>query len=187
MIGEINHAQLNLLDSHDTARALWILDEDESALRLCALFQMTMPGAPCIYYGDEIGLAAGDDPDCRGAFPWNQQERWNQGLLEFYRQITAMRHKYPVLRTGTFTPLFARDRLYAFRRQLEQKQAIVFFNTDTRIISQTLALQKKVEVRDILQVWPRTANRLYQVRGQSLELMLPAREAVVLMCDAGVM
>lgn len=183
---QINHAQLNLLDSHDTARALWILDEDESALRLCALFQMTMPGAPCIYYGDEIGLAAGDDPDCRGAFPWNQQERWNQGLLEFYRQITAMRHKYPVLRTGTFTPLFARDRLYAFRRQLEQKQAIVFFNTDTRIISQTLALQKKVEVRDILQVWPRTANRLYQVRGQSLELMLPAREAVVLMCDAGV-
>src|SRR5690606_16330541 len=48
---EINHVQLNLFDSHDTARALWLMGEDVSALKLCVLYQMTMPGAPCIYYG----------------------------------------------------------------------------------------------------------------------------------------
>jgi glycosidase len=52
------------MDSHDTARTLWTVGEDESALRLCALFQMTMPGAPCIYYGDEIGMTGANDPFC---------------------------------------------------------------------------------------------------------------------------
>ena len=66
---EINLAQLNLIDSHDTPRALWLMGEDKSALRLAVLLQMTLPGAPCIYYGDEIGLSAGGDPDCRGAVP----------------------------------------------------------------------------------------------------------------------
>jgi neopullulanase len=55
-------SQLNLMDSHDTARTLWTVNEDKSALQLCTLFQMTMPGAPCIYYGDEIGLTGATDP-----------------------------------------------------------------------------------------------------------------------------
>jgi len=66
---EITLAQLNLLDSHDTARVLWMVQEDECAVRLAALLQMTLPGAPCIYYGSEIGMTGGHDPDCRGAFP----------------------------------------------------------------------------------------------------------------------
>jgi cyclomaltodextrinase / maltogenic alpha-amylase / neopullulanase len=45
---QVTYAQLNLLDSHDTARALWLMGEDQSALRLCVLCQMTMPGAPCV-------------------------------------------------------------------------------------------------------------------------------------------
>jgi len=52
----VTQTQLNLLDSHDTARFLTIARGDESALRLATLFQMTYPGAPCIYYGDEIGM-----------------------------------------------------------------------------------------------------------------------------------
>ena len=71
---DVVQAQLNLMDSHDTARTLWTVDGDESALRLSTLFQMTMPGAPCIYYGDEIGMSGGHDPDCRGAFPWQDED-----------------------------------------------------------------------------------------------------------------
>ena len=67
---EVAQSQLNLLDSHDTARTLWTVGDDESALRLCTLFQMTMPGAPCIYYGDEIGMTGATDPFSRAAFPW---------------------------------------------------------------------------------------------------------------------
>ena len=59
---QVNYTQLNLLDSHDTARALWLMGDDQSALGLCVLLQMTMPGAPCIYDGDEIGLRAAQAP-----------------------------------------------------------------------------------------------------------------------------
>lgn len=65
---EVTHAQFNLLDSHDTARLPWIVGEDESAVRLSILFQMTMPGAPCLYYGTEVGMTGCRYPTARGAF-----------------------------------------------------------------------------------------------------------------------
>ena len=58
----VTSVMLNLLDSHDMARFLTLARGDKSALRLATLFQMTYPGAPSIYYGDEIGLAGGHDP-----------------------------------------------------------------------------------------------------------------------------
>ena len=64
-------AQLNLLGSHDTPRMRTILGDDLAGVRLATLIQMTLPGTPCLYYGDEVGLAGGKDPDCRGAFPWD--------------------------------------------------------------------------------------------------------------------
>ena len=97
---EVAQAQMNLMDSHDTARTLWTVGDDESALRLCTLFQMTMPGAPCIYYGDEIGMTGANDPFSRGAFPWHDTTQWNQDLLDFFRRAIALRNQHAVLRTG---------------------------------------------------------------------------------------
>src|SRR5439155_11261662 len=54
---EVTEVQLNLLDSHDTARFLTMAKGDETALRLATMMQMVYPGAPCIYYGNEIGMA----------------------------------------------------------------------------------------------------------------------------------
>ena len=170
----VNHAQLNLLDSHDTARALWIMGEDRSALRLCALFQMTMPGAPCIYYGDEIGLSAGDDPLCREAFPWDDQGRWDTDLLDFYRQATALRHRYPVLRAGTFEPLYAEGTVYAFRRTLETEQAIVVFNADEG----EARVRLDVEAGTYTQVWPGGGS--WTNDDEHIDVTVPGREAVVL-------
>ena len=70
---QVNYTQLNLLDSHDTARALWLMGDDQSALGLCVLLQMTMPGAPCIYDGDEIGLRAAQAPPAAPLFPRRTQ------------------------------------------------------------------------------------------------------------------
>ncbi len=70
---EVTEVQLNLLDSHDTARFLTMARGDVTALKLATLFQMTYPGAPSIYYGDEIGLEGRRDPDSRRAFPWDPQ------------------------------------------------------------------------------------------------------------------
>lgn len=176
---EVNYVQLNLLDSHDTARALWILGEDKNALKLCALFQMTMPGAPCIYYGDEIGLSGGDDPHCRQAFPWQAEDTWDRELLAFYRQAIALRHRYPVLRTGSFQMLYAEGSLYAFYRRLDHQEALVVFNAATEPAGVKMAVPQ-VRAGAFSQAWPAGDDLPYSLEQGQLEATVPAREALVL-------
>ncbi len=175
----INYAQLNVLDSHDTARALWIMGDDTSALRLCVLFQMTMPGAPCIYYGDEIGLSSPGDPHSRGAFPWGAEDRWNRDLLAFYRRATALRHRLPALRTGSFQVLHAAGSVYAFHRVLDGQEALVAFNADTLPATVTVAAPGHAS-RRLVQAWPEGEERSYTVKHGQVELTIPPREALVL-------
>ena len=127
---EVVCSQLNLLDSHDMARAQWIMGDDTEALRQAVLFLMTMPGAPCIYYGDEIGLSSDGDPYCREAFP-DEASEWDTDLLAFYRDATALRHRHEVLRTGEVEWLHAGTRTVAFRRTLPGQEAIIAFNAGT--------------------------------------------------------
>ena len=68
---EVNRSQLNLLDSHDVPRALHTLRGDAKALRLALLLLCLQPGAPCLYYGTEVGLSGGPEPACREAYPWS--------------------------------------------------------------------------------------------------------------------
>jgi neopullulanase len=126
---QVSQVQLNLLDSHDMPRFLTLVQGDKDALRLATLFQMTFPGAPCIYYGDEIGMEGWHDPDCRRAFPWDQS-RWDQDLLAFFRRAIALRHSYPALRRGRYVRLHADDqhKVYAFARQAEQQTLVVVLN-----------------------------------------------------------
>jgi cyclomaltodextrinase len=114
---QVTQAQLNLLDSHDTARFLTLARGDESALRLAMLFMMCYPGAPCIYYGDEIGMEGGKDPDCRRAFPWDER-KWNKDLLTYVKRCIALRKSHPALRRGEYKTLFAQGGMYAFGRRL---------------------------------------------------------------------
>ncbi len=72
-------SQLNLLDSHDMPRFINLVSGNKKALCLAVLFQMTYPGAPCVYYGDEVGLSGGRDPENRGTFPWDET-RWDHDL-----------------------------------------------------------------------------------------------------------
>jgi cyclomaltodextrinase / maltogenic alpha-amylase / neopullulanase len=176
----IIQSQLNLLDSHDTARALWIVNGDESALRLCTLFQMTMPGAPCIYYGDEIGMTGATDPYCRAAFPWHDKTQWNQGLLDFYQRAIALRHQYPVLSLGDYETLHSDHTLYAFRRTTIDASAIVIFNTGNQAKTVDLTVKAMADVdlcyRDVWHVGD------YQLQGGKLaSVTVPARDVVVLM------
>jgi len=176
---EISLAQLNLLDSHDTARFLWMAQGDERALRLAVLLQMTLPGAPCIYYGSEIGMTGGPEPGCRAAFPWDHEGEWNHDLHDFYRQAVALRHRFPALRTGHFETLYAQDDVYAFARQLEDEVLIVLFNASRQTVRFDLPLGKTSGPAGRFEaVWNRGR---YQVRSAVLHaLTIPARDAVVL-------
>jgi neopullulanase len=176
---EINFAQLNMLDSHDMPRILWLVGEDKSALRLCVLFQLTMPGVPCVYYGDEIGLSGGTDPDCRAAFPWAAEAGWDKDLLSFYRQAIALRHSYPALRTGSFQLLYAKDDIYAFRRQSAENQVVVIFNAASEARSLTLP-SSEMRHGQFVQVWPLNDEQTYRFEDEPVQLSLPARDALIL-------
>jgi neopullulanase len=176
---QINLAQLNLLDSHDTARALWVMGEDKSALRLALLCMMTMPGAPCIYYGDEIGLSAGDDPLCREAFPWDEESGWDKELLTFYQRATALRHRYPVLRTGSFEALYAKGKVYVFRRVLGDEEAIVIFNAADSPTRVSLDLPEGARGSYAV-VWHDEGGGKIAASGSKLEVSTSGWEAMVL-------
>jgi glycosidase len=123
-------AQMNLLDSHDTARALSLAGGDQRTLELAALLMFTFPGAPTIYYGTEIGLDGGlPDKWARKPFPWHDESRWNHELRALYRSLTALRHGHEALRTGTYTPLASSYHGYAFRRELDGVTVTVAVNS----------------------------------------------------------
>jgi cyclomaltodextrinase / maltogenic alpha-amylase / neopullulanase len=131
----INYVQLNLLDSHDTPRFITTAGGDFSALKLGWFFLFTYVGAPCIYYGDEVGLSGGPDPACRGAFPWKEKD-WNMELLGYAKNLAELRHTHPALRRGTFHRLLASGNVYAFARRTDSETVIVAINagTDTAIV-----------------------------------------------------
>jgi cyclomaltodextrinase len=137
---EVTAVQLNLLSSHDTPRFITMVDGNQSALKLAMLFQMTMPGAPTIYYGDEIGLTGGYDPGSRGAMPW-QREKWDMDLLEYVRGAVHLRRAHVALRRGTYRTLLAEGELYAYERAYETECLVVAFNTSTADMTLRIPLE----------------------------------------------
>jgi len=127
---QVTLVQFNLLSSHDMPRFLTLVGGDLAALKLATLFQMTFPGAPCVYYGDEIGMEGGPDPDCRRAFSWDGT-RWDHDLLAFFRQAIGLRHEHSALRRGRYLRLHADDQhgVYAFARQGEEETLVVVLNS----------------------------------------------------------
>jgi len=119
------------LDSHDTERFKTLLGGNTDKLKLAFLFQMAFPGAPSIYYGDEIGQEGGKDPDSRRAFPWKEAD-WNQELRTWVKTLIALRKRTPSLRRGTYLPLLAEDGHYAFARTLGEDKVLVALNATSR-------------------------------------------------------
>jgi len=171
---EAFYAMMNLLGSHDTNRALFMLDEntglnDQSLyqdpnydwsdaitrLKGVALLQMTLPGAPTIYYGDEVGLVGPvtwdgatwqDDPYNRLPYPWLdetgtpfythlQSQATQDEMRNYYKTLTAARNSHPALRTGSFDTLLVDDaaNVYVYGRLLSDYSdvAVVIINRAT--------------------------------------------------------
>jgi neopullulanase len=123
----VTAVMLNLLDSHDMARFVNLARGDQSALRLATIFQMTYPGAPSIYYGDETGLAGGHDPLNRAALIWDNKV-WDLDLLHEFQRLIALRKSSPALRRGSYRCLFAHDNVHVHLRQLGAESVVVALN-----------------------------------------------------------
>jgi glycosidase len=81
-----NAAAFNLIDSHDTQRALNRAGGDKQALRNAFTMLFLLPGSPCLYYGTELGMTGGAEPDCRGPMIWNEAKQ-DKNLLEFFKNL----------------------------------------------------------------------------------------------------
>jgi cyclomaltodextrinase / maltogenic alpha-amylase / neopullulanase len=119
---------LTLLGSHDTARALTLMGDDQDLLNVAFTALFTLPGAPLIYYGDEVGMRGGDDPGCRAGMLWDES-RWNPCVRGHVKRLVAVRRRLPCLRRGAVQPLFANDRIAAYRRRWRGAEALVILNT----------------------------------------------------------
>ena len=112
-------AMLNIVGSHDVPRLLTVLSAQVAEnvalqrVKLAALWQFTLPGIPCIYYGDEAGVQGGTDPDNRRTYPWGKE---NIQLREWYRQLARVRREHPALATGRYVPLLARGEVLVYAR-----------------------------------------------------------------------
>jgi neopullulanase len=119
--------QLNLLGSHDAPRLRTVLGGDPARVRLATLLQATLPGAPCLYYGDEVGLTGGIDPGCRGAFPWDAS-RWEPGLRDTVRTLFRLRLAEPALRDGPLAIVGATASAVAIERGSGPARFVVVAN-----------------------------------------------------------
>jgi glycosidase len=113
---QVTAGLLNLLGSHDTPRIRTVVGSAKLA-RLAAALEFTMPGIPLIYYGDEIGMKGGPDPDCRRCMKWNEEKQDNK-TLGLYKDLIRLRKENPWLMGEGYETLLADNgsSVYAYRR-----------------------------------------------------------------------
>ena len=87
----VQKAQYNLVDSHDTTRIMEICNNNIDLVKLPYIFMFSLPGAPSIYYGGEVGLSGKHDPDNRRCFPWDDMD---QNMHSFMKQLISLRKQY---------------------------------------------------------------------------------------------
>ena len=182
----VTAVQFNLLGSHDAPRVLTLLKRDKAADRVAMLLQLMLPGAPCIYYGDEIGMEGGNDPDCRRAFPADPRAG-DRDLRAFVAALIAARHRYRPLRRGTVRVLAAEGRCLALAREADGERALVVVNAGTTSESITFELPAPAWRRIVpldLPGWdgPSLDPRAADGR-RRFTLALPAQRALVLLED----
>ncbi|AKL96821.1 glycosidase [Clostridium aceticum] len=171
---EYFYSMMNLIGSHDVPRILTLLgkpyvenhitqrekekqklNEEErrlavKRLKLLALFQMTFPGVPSIYYGDEVGMEGLEDPLNRRTYPWGEEDK---DLLQWYKKVISLRNKNDVFKSGEWLPLYNHEGVYGFIRENHHHQALIFFNRSEKenhkILIDTRDKVKTLQLKDM--------------------------------------
>jgi len=169
---EFSYSQLNLLDSHDMPRFISCVSGDRDALKLALLFIHSYPGAPCIYYGDEVGVDGRHDPECRKSFPWDEN-KWDNDLLAYTKMCIKLRKDHPALRRGSFRQLHTEGQVVVFERAFEREQIIVAFNAG----DEATQAEVQVEAGTYVSIFGRA--KVTSTDGK-IQLKLEARSSVVL-------
>lgn len=181
---QVSRNMMNLLSSHDTPRFLTLCGNNADLHRLAATIQFTWVGAPSIYYGEELGMQGGADPDNRRGMEW-QRATPDNAMLNFYKRLIRLRNSHRALQSGEPQVLLTNDRanVAAYARVLNNEMAIVAINRSDK--ARTLAIP--LPQGAALQAWRKSglmdglSGRLITLPiGRVLRLSLPALRAAVL-------
>ncbi len=172
---DVTRVQLNLLDSHDTPRFITCARGDLDSLKLALIFLFTYTGAPCFFYGDEIGLSGRHDPECRQPFPWDPA-KWNQDLLKFVKELIALRKGNDTLRHGSYVRVSAAEGVYAFKRASDSESLLIALNASdsSRTISPDTAPMSKRQKKVLF------GNAAFPDGPKGTRITLPARQGVII-------
>jgi glycosidase len=118
----VNDCTFTLLDSHDTMRIATVAEEDHQSVDASFAMLFALPGSLCIYYGSEIYLAGGFDPDNRRPMPWNKLEHLPQSNV---RRLIKLRHQHPAMTRGQFEFLTVQPDLVIFKKYT--KSDIIYY------------------------------------------------------------
>ncbi len=171
----------NMLSSHDTPRLITTVGDAEKA-RLAFLMQFTLPGVPLIYYGEEIGMEGGADPDCRRTMRWREDD-WNHDQRDWVKRLIAIRQNNPALQYGEVTVLgdrLAGNALVFLRHTtVPGEEALVIVNNDDKPLQVRLLLPYShwydgVPLRDALGIAPDT-----KVQAASVKLNIAPRSGAI--------
>lgn len=126
----------NNIGTHDTERIFSVLDEQIKKMDLAIGLLFLFPGVPCIYYGDEVGLTGGKDPENRKFYPWNREDRT---IYDLYKKWITIRQTTPTVIDGELA-FFYTDQLFGLLRcQQDQYVALVLNPTSIPcVVSETL-------------------------------------------------
>ncbi|GLC29107.1 pullulanase X25 domain-containing protein [Clostridium omnivorum] len=198
---EAFEAMMNLVDSHDTQRAISTFDGIEkndttgraiakeptleaiAKMKLIPLIQMTYPGAPTIYYGDEMGMPGADDPDDRRGTYWG---KGNKDLVEWYAELTNIRNAYSVLRTGDIAPITItdsnKDDVMAYVRKDSKDSAVIAVNRKTSEISSLQLDVKEIPDGTVL-TNALNNNEKYTVNAGKVTVNVPKQSGIILVTN----
>lgn len=123
---QANECMLNLLDTHDTPRFIRTCGGDKRRVRNAITFQYVFTGMPCTYYGTEIGLDGGMDPDCRRTFDWNE-ENWDHVMYDHVHTLMQLRRDSMALQSGDIR-LMAQDEMVTVRRMAPLQTVVAVIN-----------------------------------------------------------
>ena len=123
----------NLIGSHDTPRFLTVCGEDEKMFRLAVALQMTFPGCPVVYYGDEVAMTGGNDPGCRKTMDWATAEQGSD-LMDWFRKLISLRRSSESLISGDFHTALCDDQAnaYGYCRSTENETTLVLLNASAK-------------------------------------------------------
>ena len=160
------------LGTHDTERVLSMLGRNLDKLKLAFQFIFAYLGAPAIYYGDEIGLEGGKDPDNRRAFPWNPVD-WKADLHPWVQNLITTRKERVSLRRGEYSRIILdmNQGLYAFSRIMGGEKTLVALNFSDKVIN--AELPATTLWREGQTVYSLLDNRSFKITDNLLKLSLP--------------